>query len=105
METYKPGIYLIVEFEWPQPFDEKHGKLARALHDVLQGKDWIKESVAGSGGIGGKRSSLWIFWLQNYAALDRLFQDKSDPVSEAYAAFFSKMVKVNDWIREEVYFL
>jgi hypothetical protein len=105
METYKPGIYLIIEFDWPQPFVEEHGKLARALHDATQGKKWVKESVAASGGVGGKRSSLWIFWMENYAALDRLLKDQTDPVSQAFMAFFSKMSKVRDWVREEVYFV
>jgi len=105
MDTTKPGIYLIVEFDWPQPFEEQHGKLARALHDSVQGLDWIKESVAASGGLGGKYSSLWIFWLENYAALDRLLGDPADAVSQAYRAFFSQMKTVRDQIREEVYFV
>ncbi|MGD2027516.1 MAG: hypothetical protein PVI99_06835 [Anaerolineales bacterium] len=105
MNTYQPGIYLIIEFDWPQPFEDEHGKLARALHDAVQEKDWIKESAAASGGVGGRRSSLWVFWLESYAALDRLFKDREDPVSQVYTAFFSKMAAVEDWIREEVYFV
>jgi hypothetical protein len=104
MESYQPGIYLIVEFDWPQPFDPEHGKLARALHDVVQDKDWIRESVSASGGVGGRRSSVWVFWLENYAALDRLLKDRDDPVSKAYLAFFPKMAAIEDWVREEVYF-
>lgn len=104
MDTYKPGIYLVVEFNWPEPFEEQHGKLARALHDSVHGQNWIRESVAGSGGIGGKFSSLWVFWLEDYAALDRLLKDKSDPISQTYTAFFSQMKSVRDQVREEVCF-
>ena len=105
MESHQPGIYLIIEFDWPRTFEEEHGKLARALHDIVQDKNWIREAAAASGGIGGRRSSLWVFWLESYAALDRLFKDRNDPVSQAYAAFFSKMAAVEDWVREEVVFL
>jgi hypothetical protein len=105
MSEGHPGIYLIVEFDWPQPFEQEHAKLARALHDAVQGRDWIKETAAASGGIGGRRSSLWVFRLESYAALDRLFKDREDPVSQAYLAFFSKMATVEDWVREEVVFV
>lgn len=64
-----------------------------------------KRVVAASGGIGGGPSSLWIFKLANYAALDRLFHDEEDPVAGAYRAFFGEMVDVQDMVREEVIFL
>lgn len=99
------GIYLIVEFEWPRPFSQEHAQNARKLHDVLQDKDWIQEVVAASGGIGDGPPSVWIFWLPDYAALDRLFHDKEDPVSQAYSAFFSQMPVVHDKLREKVAFL
>ena len=104
MADHNTGIYLIVEFDWPKPFEKDHGKLARELHDAVQDRDWIRESVAASGGIGGNRSSLWIFWLESYASLDRLFNDREDPVSRAYLGFFSQMAAVEDYVREEVYF-
>ena len=103
----KPGIYLIVEFVWPPPdlYTAEHGQLARKLHDVVQGKDWIKEVVAASGGVGDGMPSVWIFWLQNYAALDRLMLgEEEDEVSEAYAEFFSRMPRVTDKVRHEVLF-
>jgi len=106
MSETKPGIFLILEFKWPQPFQDEHGKLAWALHNAVQGQSWIRESVAASGGVGGKQPSMWIFWLENYAALDRLFfKEEEDPVSKAFKTFFSKMLNVEDYIREEVLFL
>lgn len=105
MSEQTVGIYLIVEFAWPRPFSQEHAQNARKLHDVVQNKDWIKEVVAASGGVGDGPPSIWIFWLPNYAALDRLFNDRDDPVSQAYLAFFSQMATVKDKIREQVAFL
>jgi hypothetical protein len=99
-----PGIYLIVHFDWPSPFERSHGENARHLHDVVQGRTWIKEVLAASGGVGRGPSSVWVFWLQSYSSLDRLFRDQEDEVAKAYAAFFSEMEGVVDQIREEVRF-
>ncbi|MBI1281672.1 MAG: hypothetical protein GC179_26335 [Anaerolineaceae bacterium] len=99
------GIYLMVDFDWPNPFEQAHAKLARHLHDVLQNKSWIKESVAASGGVGGYEDSSWVFWLENYAALDKLLRSSTDEVAQAYRAFFSAMPHVTEKIREEVQFL
>ena len=101
----KPGIYLMIDFDWPKPFETEHAKKARKLHDVVQGKTWIKESVAASGGIGAGQESVWIFWLGNYAWLDRLLKDEGDEVAQAYSNFFSEMEAVEERIREEVVFL
>ena len=100
----KSGIYLIVEFDWPRPFETKNGALARELHDIVQGEDWIREILAASGGLGSGRSSVWVFWLENYAALDRLLTDQEEPIANANGAFFSAMDNVQDKIREEVRF-
>jgi hypothetical protein len=105
MPELNVGIYLIVEFEWPRPFSLEHAQKARKLHDVVQGRTWIKEVVAASGGLGDGPPSIWIFWLPDYAALDRLLRNQEDPVSQAYTAFFSEMPVVKDKIREEVAFL
>lgn len=105
MSDPQVGIYLIVEFEWPRPFSQEHAQNARQLHDVVQGKEWIKEVVAASGGLGDGPPSIWVFWLQNYAALDRLFHDQENSVSQAYTTFFNQMPLVKDKIREEVAFL
>ncbi|GJM42935.1 MAG: hypothetical protein DHS20C20_32170 [Ardenticatenaceae bacterium] len=104
MSEPRVGIYLIVEFEWPRPFSQEDGQNARKLHDVLQNKEWIKEVVAASGGIGDGPPSIWVMWLRNYAALDRLFHNQDDPVSQAYRTFFSNMPMVKDKIREQVDF-
>ena len=101
MET---GIFLVVQFNWPRPFQPEYGELARALHQVVQGQDWIQEVLAASGGVGAGPASLWIFKLGDYAALDRLFQDREDPVAQAYGAFFRQMEAVEDYVREEVRF-
>jgi hypothetical protein len=106
MTTSQPAqIYLIVEFDWPNQLQEEHGRKARALHDAVQGQTWIKEIVAASGGIGGGPSSLWIFQLENYAALDRLLRDPEDRVGQAYTAFFSEMPVVHDRVKVEVLFI
>ncbi len=99
------GIYLIVEFDWPQPIEPDHAKKARRLHDVLQGREWIREMVAGSGGIDESPESLWIFRLESDTALDYLLHDANDEVSQAFTDFFSLMPVVNQKIREEVVFL
>ena len=103
-EKAKPGIYLVVEFDWPSPFTPEHGQKARHLHEVLQGKTWIKETIAASGGVGGDLSSLWVFWLESYAVLDRLLRDTDDEIAKAYQDFFSEMSAVRDKVREEVVF-
>jgi hypothetical protein len=100
----KPGIYLIVEFDWPRPSDPEAGKKAYHLHQVLQNRSWIREVVAASGGVGKGPSSMWIFWLENYAALDRLLKDRQNEVSQAYVAFFAAMPKQTEKVREEVIF-
>ena len=100
----KPGIYLIIDFDWPKPFKPEYGQRAKELHNIVQNQDWIAETLAASGGLGGEQSSVWVFWLVNYASLDRLLSDPNDPVSEAYHAFFSSMDNVKDKLREEVRF-
>jgi hypothetical protein len=101
----KPGIYLVIEFDWPNPFEPGHGQKARHLHEVVQGKTWIRETAAASGGVGGELSSLWVFWLESYAALERLLRDREDEVAKAYQDFFSEMSAVRDRLREEVVFM
>lgn len=101
----QPGLYLVVEFDWPRPFQPGHGKFARQLHDSVQGQTWIKEVVAASGGLGSGPASLWIFWLENYAAFDRLLRGKEEAVSQAYTTFFSEMVNVSERVRDEVIFI
>ena len=100
-----PGIYLIVEFNWPAKITKEIGASAKALHEAVTASDWIDDPVAASGGLGGGPSSIWVFHLPDYAALDRLFKDREDPVSQAYYAFFSNMQDVEDSVREAVLWL
>ena len=97
-------IYLMIDFDWPNLIQSDHAKLAHHLHDVVQGKTWIKESVAASGGIGGETDSVWVFWLENYASLDKLLRDEKDEVAQAYKTFFSAMFVVTEKVREAVTF-
>lgn len=101
----QPGIYVIIEFDWPQPFNPDHGRLAHKLHDVVEGKTWIREAVAASHGLGSGPSSIWVFWLEGYAALERLLRTPDDEVCKAYTEFFSLMPVVQQKIREAVVFL
>jgi hypothetical protein len=101
----KPGIYLIIDFEWPNPSNGVHLRRARELHDVVQEHPWVRAVVASSGGIGPGPGYTWVFWLEDYAALDRLLRSPEDEVARAYRAFFSNMMHVTDKIREEVLFL
>ncbi len=99
------GIYLFIEFDWPKPFEPEYGRKARKLHDVVQNQSWIKEVVAASGGLGSGPSSSWVFWLENYAALDRLLRNQEEEICQVYTSFFSDMPVVVERIREEVLFL
>jgi hypothetical protein len=99
------GIYLVVEFDWPSPFRTEDARRARALHDAVKGQGRIREVVAASHGIGDSPSSLWVFYLPSYAALDRLLRDSEDSVAKAYSAFFEEMPNVRSQVRQEVLFL
>lgn len=99
------GIYLFIEFDWPKPFETEYGRKARQLHDLVQNQSWIKEVAAASGGLGSGPSSSWVFWLENYAALDRLLRNREDEICQAYISFFSDMPVVIERIREEVLFI
>jgi len=98
------GIYLIVRFNFPKPFSPDFSEKAVALHRILDGQQWIEEVLTASGGIGGGSSSIWIFRLSNYAAIDRLLGG-DDPVSIAYTGFIGAMDDVEEIIREEIVFV
>ena len=104
-EQTAPGIYLIVEFDWPSPMKPELVQKAKGLHQVVQNQTWIQGVVAASGGLGMGPSSIWIFRLENYAALDRLLRNRSDEISQTYVGFFSAMANVRDKIREEIVFM
>jgi hypothetical protein len=104
MSERDSAIYLIVEFNWPHKVTKEMGQKAKLLHELTQKSDWIEEALAGSGGVGGKQSSLWVFEVANYAALDRLLGDRKDALSQAFSGFFLDMEDVQDKIREKVLF-
>ena len=104
-EQISPGVYLIVEFDWPSPMRPELVQRAKDLHQEVQNQMWIQEVVAASGGLGMGPSSIWIFRLENYAALDRLLRDRSDEISRMYVGFFSEMANVRDKVREEIFFM
>jgi len=101
----RTGIYLFVQFNWPENMNEEVAQKAADLHKILQGETtWIRETLAASGGVGSGPSSWWVFWLENYGALDRLLKDRKDPIAQAYYSFFSSMMDMSEAVREEVLF-
>lgn len=99
------GIYLLIEFDWPEPFSQEDAHRAAALHRAVQNQPWIREAVAASNGFGSGPRSVWVFWLDGYASLERLARTPSDPVCAAYTAFFDAMPRVEQKVREETVFL
>lgn len=86
--------YLLVAFDWPQLFKPEYGRLAKELHNPVEGQSWTREILAVSDGLGGGQSAIWVFWLENYSALDNFLGYQNEPVAEAYRAFFSVMESV-----------
>lgn len=97
------GIFLIVSFNFPRPYQPEYGEKILALHKAIKGVEWIEEVFAASGGVGSGPSSIWVFKLKNYGALDILLGNE-DEVSKAYLDFLNVMEDVQDMIREEVVF-
>ena len=98
------SLYLFVEFDWPNELTKETAGLAKQLHTQVTEVDWIEEVIAASGGLGGELGSVWVFKVENYAALDRLLRDREDEIAQTYMQFFSRMAKVRDRVREEVIF-
>jgi len=65
----------------------------------------MEESLPGSRGMGGNQSSIWIFELTNYAALDCLLGMRENPVSQANMSFYSEILDVEDYVKEQTIFL
>ena len=99
------GIYLIIDFNWPEEITEEMAKGAAHLHKLTLELDWIKDVVAAAGGIGSGLSCTWVFWLENYGALDKLLKDYESEICKTYLNFFKSMAKMKEKIREEVQFL
>lgn len=101
----RAGIFLFVQFNWPSNFTKEMATAAKDLHLAVEKADWIQETLAASGGLGSGPSNWWVFWMADYASLDRLLHGGEDEVSQAYAAFFASMVDVSEAVREQVVFL
>lgn len=104
----KSSIFLIVEFNWPSETTPEMYKGAGDLHKTVIAAGWIKEVLAGFGGIGPGRASIWVFKMASYADLDKLvnsYKTDQNEVSKSYSAFFDMMEDVEEKIREEVVFV
>jgi hypothetical protein len=99
------ALYLFIEFEWPAEMTKELAGLAHKLHTLTQAESWIQEAVAASGGIGGTYSSVWVFKLDGYSALEKLMRDQENEISQTYMQFFSQMANVRDSLREQVVFM
>jgi len=97
-------LYLIIEFDWPEPITKELASTVRNFHDIIKSEDWIQATVAASGGIGGDYSSLWVFEIQNYATLDKFFHG-TNPVTENFPKWADLMTKMKISVKEKVKFL
>ena len=105
--TNTPGLFLIVEFDWPKEITPQLFKASSHLHEVVTQSDWIDEKVAGYGGLRIDFQCIWIFRVNDFVALEKLLnlpEDEQDDVAKAYANFFDNMIKVKETIRQEVIF-
>ena len=98
------GFYLIIEFDWPSTISKELALIVRKFHDLVMEEDWLEETIAASGGIGGDNSSLWIFRIENYASLDKFLHGKN-PVAENFPKWADKMAKMKLSVKEQVKFL
>ncbi|OLS28641.1 MAG: hypothetical protein HeimC2_05280 [Candidatus Heimdallarchaeota archaeon LC_2] len=107
-EKQTPGIFLILEFDWPKEKTPEMYEAARNLHNMISKAEWVEEIFAGFGGIGAGKASIWGFKMSKYADLDKLvnsYRQDQNEVSRAYSNFFKLMINVEEKIREEVVFV
>lgn len=97
--------YFINWFDWPSTISEEMAKDAKELHRLVIEADWIEETIAASGGVGGELSSIWVFKLNGYGDLERLLHDYNDPICKQYHKFFNQMARMETMIRDKVIFL
>jgi hypothetical protein len=50
--------YLLVAFDWPQLFKPEYGRLAKELHNPVEGQSWTREILAASDAPGGGQSVI-----------------------------------------------
>lgn len=105
------GIIIVVEFDWPEEITPEMFQASANLHKVITESDWITEKVAAYGGLRtvGGFQCIWIFQVETFGDLDKLFERTVDntfthPEAEAYSNFFSKMQRVEERIRYPVMF-
>ena len=96
--------YIIIEFDWPSSITKELATLVREFHDLVKDADWIEESVAASGGIGGEYNSIWILWIEKYATLDT-FLHGENPITENFSKWANQMAKMRISVKEKVQFL
>jgi len=101
-----PGIFLIVEFDWPNPTPPAMYQAAASIHRSLKQSIWMQEVLGGFGGIGSNYQSIWIFKFANFADIDILLNNTSDRAEvKVYSSFFDNMKNVKTIIKQEVTFI
>ncbi len=98
------GFYIIIEFDWSSSITKELATLVRKIHDLVKEADWIDETVAASGGIGGGYNSIWILQIKNYATPDKFLHGKN-PLAENFPKWADQMTKMRISVKEEVQFL
>lgn len=98
------GYYILVEFDWPSSITKELATLVRKFHDLVVEADWIDETVAASGGIGGECNSIWILHIENYAILDKFLHGKN-PIAENFNKWSNQLAKMKISVKEQVKFL
>ncbi len=98
-------LYFFNWFDWPTEISEEIANDAKLLHNLLNEADWIEETIAASGGIGGQFSSIWVFKLKSYADIERLLHNYDDPVCRQYHKFFNQTAKMQTMVRDRVIFI
>ena len=107
-DIVKSSIFLIVEFNWPSETTPEMYSAAGDLHKTVVAAGWIEEILAGFGGIGPGRASIWVFKMSSYGDLDKIansYKTDQNEVSKSYSKFFEMMEDVEEKIREEVIFV
>ncbi len=98
------GYYILIEFDWPSTITKELTILVREFHDLVLETEWVDETVAASGGIGGEYNSIWILYIEKYAILDK-FLHGENPIAENFNKWADQMAKMKISVKEQVKFL